>query len=53
MEDQPTVYPLPHESKITPGAENAQASSRRSAEEVGAYLVPVDPMDDLGCDSCQ
>ena len=21
--------------------------------EVGGYLVPVDPMDELGCDSCQ
>ncbi|MGV8970694.1 MAG: hypothetical protein ACOH10_00100 [Rhodoglobus sp.] len=22
-------------------------------EAVGGYVVPVDPMDDLGCDSCQ
>ncbi len=22
-------------------------------DEPGEYLVPIDPMDDLGCDSCQ
>lgn len=24
-----------------------------TVEQVGDYAVPVDPMDDLGCDSCQ
>ncbi|CAM5538480.1 hypothetical protein LSHI6S_00142 [Leifsonia shinshuensis] len=24
-----------------------------SAVNVGGYVVPVDPMDELGCDSCQ
>ncbi|NNC14082.1 ribonucleotide-diphosphate reductase subunit beta [Planctomonas sp. JC2975] len=23
------------------------------AELLGEYVVPVDPMDELGCDSCQ
>ncbi|XFF01784.1 ribonucleotide-diphosphate reductase subunit beta (plasmid) [Streptomyces sp. L7] len=22
-------------------------------ENVGGYVVPVDPMDEMGCDSCQ
>jgi len=24
-----------------------------STEQVGEYQIPVDPMDDLQCDSCQ
>ncbi len=28
-------------------------TDRESVEQVGEYQVPVDPMDDLYCDSCQ
>ena len=28
-------------------------NDRESVEQVGEYEVPVDPMDDLQCDSCQ
>jgi len=28
-------------------------NDRESVEQVGEYDVPVDPMDDLQCDSCQ
>ena len=28
-------------------------TDRENVEQVGEYEVPVDPMDDLQCDSCQ
>ena len=28
-------------------------NDRESVERVGEYEVPVDPMDDLQCESCQ
>ncbi len=28
-------------------------ADRESVEQVGGYEVPVDPMDDLQCESCQ
>ncbi len=28
-------------------------TDRENVEQVGEYQVPVDPMDDLQCDSCQ
>ncbi len=28
-------------------------NDRESVEQVGGYQVPVDPMDDLQCESCQ
>ena len=28
-------------------------TNSRPVEQVGGYDVPVDPMDDLECDSCQ
>ncbi len=28
-------------------------TERESIEQVGGYDVPVDPMDDLQCESCQ
>ena len=27
--------------------------TKETLEQVGGYVVPVDPMDDLECDSCQ
>jgi hypothetical protein len=28
-------------------------NDRENVEQVGGYQVPVDPMDDLQCESCQ
>ena len=28
-------------------------NDRESVEQVGEYQVPVDPMDDMQCESCQ
>ncbi|MGE3449611.1 MAG: ribonucleotide-diphosphate reductase subunit beta [Microbacteriaceae bacterium] len=28
-------------------------SDRENVDQVGGYSVPVDPMDDLQCESCQ
>ena len=30
-----------------------QPDTTPTTETVGGYTVPTDPMDDLGCDSCQ
>jgi hypothetical protein len=32
---------------------NGQQNNQQGVEVVDGYEVPVDPMDDLECDSCQ
>ncbi len=32
---------------------NRTLAAGRGVDQVGEYEVPVDPMDDLQCDSCQ
>jgi len=33
--------------------ENGTLAAAQGVEQVGEYEVPVDPMDDLQCESCQ
>jgi hypothetical protein len=33
--------------------ENGTLVAGQAVDQVGGYEVPVDPMDDLQCDSCQ
>lgn len=31
----------------------SDTQSDKQSETVGGYVVPVDPMDEFGCESCQ
>lgn len=33
--------------------EEATAEQEQNTDTIGGYVIPVDPMDDLGCESCQ
>jgi len=35
------------------GPQTRRGSEMNELDSVGGYSVPVDPMDDLQCDSCQ
>lgn len=35
------------------GAAGTSAATTAAQETIGGYVVPLDPMDELGCESCQ
>jgi hypothetical protein len=41
------ALPLPEEDRMS------DTQSDKQSETVGGYVVPVDPMDEFGCESCQ
>ena len=41
------------DEKSAPGIETFREVAMNDVDTVGGYAVPVDPMDDLMCESCQ
>ena len=38
---------------MNPGTPDNSQNGTPATETIGDYEVPTDPMDELGCDSCQ